>query len=161
MSLWDDVHYVNEFLCIELKEGCVIIAIIGIVYGLIGFLLVLSFMINYEEWKTLYDKKIDELVFFMSLFIIISMLLLISIILLIGVLTSHEILIRLYLWSVTAHLCLDWIVTVSMCVYCVCVHSCFRHNPAGMVVGSVMLAAFYTLVWGYFIIVVNSYRMDI
>lgn len=157
---WDDVVTVDEMLCIELREGSIFISVFGIIYGSIGILLILSFLINYETWKELYEKKIDELAYLVSIFIIISELLLTSFVLLIGILRTHEILIKFYLWSVVVHLAIDWLITLCMCSYCIVVQSCFRNGVGDVVVGLILLTVLYTVLWTYFIMVVNSYRME-
>lgn len=157
---WDDILTVEEMLCIELREGSIFISVIGIFYGFIGLLLILSFLINYDVWRELYDKKTDELIFLVSIFIMIAELLFTSFVLLIGILRTHESLIKFYLWSIILHIAIDWIITLCMCSYCIVVQGCFRNGVADVVVGLVLLAILYTVLWSYFVMVVNSYRME-
>lgn len=160
MSVWDDVHAIDEFLCVDLKAGSIIIAVLGIGYGLVGFVLFLSFLINSSEWRVLYEKKTDELAYFVFIFLIISIIFIASCILLVGVLREHDSLILIYLWCASAHVVLNFVFNLCFSFYCVWTNSCFVYKPQGSSIVLMAVTLFYSIIWIYFIVTVNSFRID-
>lgn len=160
---WDHLATINDFvLCIPLKIGATIVALIGLVYGFIATYLFISMCVNYNSWKAVYASKLDELIYFFFIFAIVTIVFIASIILLIAICLEQDLPIQIYLWSIVVHISLNWLITIGVSLYCFFINlSCFLGSGIAEAWVNLILTLFYTVLWCYFIVTVNSFRMDI
>lgn len=163
MFEWDDVNAIDDFiLCIPLKIGSTIISVFGIIYGLITTYLFILMSTRMDSWKIVYASKLDELAYFFFIFAIVIIVLIASIMLMFGVWREKEIVILIYLWSIVVHIALDWVITLIVFVYCVFINqSCFMGSGVGQALVGTVLSMAYSVMWCYFIVTVNSCRMQL
>lgn len=161
MTAWYDRQIVDEFVqCIPLKPGTIIVAVIGIIYGFIGLYLFMSVCVHFGHWKDIYTDRFDLLMYLFFIFMSMIIVFVASIILIVGVIGDFEILFYIYTWCIISHLGIIWLMTVVMFFYCLFEDKCFQGHGMGHAVVASIINAFYTLVWIYVILSVNSYRLS-
>lgn len=161
-SKWDNLEELDECcLCIPLREGTIAIATGGMIYGLIGLFLSLSIAINHNSWLKTYEKRLDLLFYLTLVFILIASIFFVSAMLLYGVMQQKEDYILYYLWSMIVIGILHMLVNIGSFIYCIFVNNeCVNGSGWASGVVSIIVAIFYCLPWGYFCVVVNSYRCE-
>lgn len=160
-DIWDYFPTTEEFLlCMDVKDGSLIIAILGMMYGLAGLILILSIVINYSEWKSLYEKKQDLFVYLTLISLTVSVFLFTSFILLIGTLREFELLVKIYLWYMFVHMVLNCAINFGICGFCLTKNSCLQNSSPGVVIMLLLITASYTVFLFYIMMVVNSYRFE-
>lgn len=161
--LWDEVHiYVEEFLyCLPVKQGTKIIAVCTFIYGAFGACSVLSFCLNFKLWKDVYAKKFDLLIYLMVMCGIISICMIAGTILIIGTWKESQTTVIVSLWLILLHLCLYLLCNLMASFYCVFVNQqCCNTDGIGFSLMCLLLTFGYTVLWYYFILIINSTRID-
>lgn len=162
MTAWYDKRFVDEFVqCIPLRPGTIIIAVIGMIYGFIGLFFFMSVCVHFGHWKDIYINRFDLLMYLFFIFMSMIVVFVASIILIVAVFIELEVLYYIYTWCIISHLGIIWMLTIVMFFYCLVEDKCFQGNGAGHAVVASIINAFYTLVWIYAMLSVNSYRLAV
>lgn len=159
--IWDDMWGLNKFLLVfSLKCGAYVISIVGLIYGFIGLVLFASMNLQMDHWKSVYASKMDEFTYFYFLLGFTIIVFIASIVSLIGIPKENDCILIIYLWCIVLHVTINWVLTICVSFYCLFYNKhCFSGAGHGQAVNGIIIAVFYSLLWYYNIVIINSFRV--
>lgn len=148
---------VDRFLlCIPLKPGSYITAIITLANSILSFGLVTHIIVYYRNYLEVYERKMDV---FMYLIIYLTSsihFMVTSIFLIIGTCRKKPTLIKVYLWGVVIHVLVNILNSLLFSIYCIIYNDCFQGAGWGQLVINFVCMFFFFIIWLYLASVINS-----
>lgn len=149
---------VDRFLlCVPLKIGSYVIAIISLINSMISLGLIVHVIKCRSDYLEVYERKMD---LFISLLVYLSSsihFMVTSIFLIIGTSMEKPIFVKVYFWGVVMHVLVNILNSLLFSIYCIKYNiNCFQGTAQIQTVISFVLVSFYSVIWFYLASVINS-----
>lgn len=148
---------VDRFLlCIPLKTGSYVTAIISLATSITSFSLVLLVVCDHSTYLEIYEKKLDVFICILVYLNSCVPFLVTSIFLIIGTYMGKPAMVKVYLWGTMMHVFVCILNSLTFSIYCMINNYCFQGTGKAHVVISFVFLFFYTVTWLYLLSAINS-----
>lgn len=148
---------VDRFLlCVPLKIGSYIIAVISLIISMVSFGLVVHIIIYGSCYLEVYERKMDLFICLLVYLISSIHFMVTSIFLIIGTSMKKPIFVKVHFWGVVTHVLVNILNSLLFSIYCIVNNDCFQGTGLIQTVISFVFMSVYSLIWFYLASVLNS-----